>query len=533
MTKRIEDYLAEISEKSSDIGRYVFRGQSNAEWPLRSAANRRLINHFKNTDGSINSEGDTPHFSSRYITYHCDKLIDPARTNGFGFDDGRMLSDIEILAKLQHFGAATGLLDFTRSQLIALWFAVQNDDHDGKVFWVDINDADLGNITHERMAKKLKDLLSEPIGLQPESIEHPLLYWEPIPNGEAGKRILIQRSVFVITARPLIPQHMIHEVKISKEDKKEIREKLENTHSINEESLFKDIYGFSSLMKVSSSISHFNSAEDYFYTGNRKYQQRLYADAIADYDEAIRLKPDYAGAYYNRGNAKHSLEQYEQTIVDYDEAIRLKPDYAKAYYNRGNAKHSLEQYEQAIADYDEAIRLKPDYAKAYYNRGNAKGLLGQYEQAIADYDEAIRIKPDFVEAYNNRGNAKHSLGQYEQAIADYDEAIRIKSDHVEAYSNRGATKHSLGQYEKAIVDCDEAIRLKPDYAEAYNNRGSAKHSLKQYAEAITDCDQAIRLKPDFAQAYSNRGNAKAALGQNKAAAADFEKAERLDPTFAE
>ena len=526
MTKSIEDYLAEISEKSSDIGSCVFRGQSNAEWSLRSAANRRLIKHFKNTDGSINSENDIPHFSSRYITYHCDKLIDPARTNSFGFDDGRMLSDIEILAKLQHFGAATGLLDFTRNQLIALWFAVQNDDHDGKVFLVNINDTDLRNITHERMAENLKDILSEPI-------EYPLLYWEPIPNGEAGKRILLQRSVFVITARPLIPQHMIHEVKISKEDKKEIREKLENTYSINEESLFKDIYGFSSLMKASSSINHFNSAEDYFYTGNRKYQQGLYANAIADYDESLRLNPNSAETYNNRGSAKHSLGQLEQAIADYDEAIRLNPDFAKAYSNRGTAKGLLGQLEQAIADYDEAIRLNPDFAETYYNRGKAKGLLGQYEQAIADCDEAIRIKPDYVDAYNNRGYAKHLLGQHEKAIADYDEAIRLNPDYADAYNSRGNAKHSLGQPEQAIADYAEAIRIKPDYAEAYYNRGLVKASLEQYEQAIADYDEAIRLNPALAEAYRNRSRAKTALGQNEEAAADFEQAKRLDPTLTE
>jgi hypothetical protein len=42
---------------------------------------------------------------------------------------------------LQHYGAATGLVDFSRDFLIALWFAAHdNKGKNGKVFVLDIND---------------------------------------------------------------------------------------------------------------------------------------------------------------------------------------------------------------------------------------------------------------------------------------------------------------------------------------------------------------------------------------------------------
>ena len=249
------------------------------------------------------------------------------------------------------------------------------------------------------------------------------------------------------------------------------------------------------------------SAETYFLRGVAKFSlEQSYAAAIADFDTAIRLKPDYAAAYYNRGYAKDELGQYAAAIADYDTAIRLKPDNAAAYYNRGIAKYELGQYAAAIADYDTAIRLKPDYAAAYFLRGNAKGRLGQYAAAIADYDTAIRLKPDYAAAYFLRGNAKDELGQYAAAIADFDTAIRLKPDDAAAYINRGYAKGKLGQYFAAIADYDTAIRLKPDDAAAYYNRGYAKYELGQYAAAIADYDTAIRLKPDDAAAYINRGN---------------------------
>ena len=269
------------------------------------------------------------------------------------------------------------------------------------------------------------------------------------------------------------------------------------------------------------------SAETYFTWGNTKAGLGDYKGAIADYDIAIRLKPDDAIAYNNRGAAKGDLGQHFAAIADFDIAIRLKPDDAIAYNNRGNAKDDLGQHFAAIADYDTAIRLKLDYADAYYNRGITRHNLGQYFVAIADYDTAIRLKPDDAEAYYNRGVAKGKLGQRSAAITDYDTAIRLKPDDAIAYNNRGFAKYNLGQYSAAIADYDIAIRLKPDDAEAYNNRGIAKGKLGQHFAAIADYDTAIRLKPDYAKAYYNRGVAKAELNRISEAKRDVRTALRL------
>ena len=48
-----------------------------------------------------------------------------------------------------------------------------------------------------------------------------------------------------------------------------------------------------------------------------------------------------------RGSAKDELGRYQEAIADYDEAIRLQPDDAEAYSNRGNAKAALGRYQEA------------------------------------------------------------------------------------------------------------------------------------------------------------------------------------------
>ena len=59
--------------------------------------------------------------------------------------------------------------------------------------------------------------------------------------------------------------------------------------------------------------------------------------AIADYDRAILVNPNYTNAYNSRGNAWRDKGEFGKAIADYNEAIRIDPKLAPAYNDRGNA----------------------------------------------------------------------------------------------------------------------------------------------------------------------------------------------------
>ena len=276
-----------------------------------------------------------------------------------------------------------------------------------------------------------------------------------------------------------------------------------------------------------------NTYQAYYDRGEAKVKLDLFEEALSDYNEAIRLKPDFTEAYYYRGVVKFTLGQHKKAISDFDEVIRLNPDDANAYHIRRAIKNNLGLHKEVVSDFDEFIRLNPDDAEAYNNRGEAKEKLGQYKEAINDYGEAIRLKPDYVDAYNNRGNAKYELEQYEEAISDYDKSIHLDPDYAVAYYNLGLVKRDLGRHEEAISDFNEAARLDPNDPETYYNRGLAKGRLGQHEEEISDYDEVIRLNSDHAEAYYYRGITKAQLGRYEEAINDFNEFIRLNPDYAE
>ena len=96
-------------------------------------------------------------------------------------------------------------------------------------------------------------------------------------------------------------------------------------------------------------ITFGQTAEEYNDKGDKKYDLEDYKGAIADYNKAIQLKPDYALAYYNRGITKFDLKDYNGAITDYNKAIQLNPSDTLAYYFRGLAKYNLKDCNGAIA----------------------------------------------------------------------------------------------------------------------------------------------------------------------------------------
>jgi tetratricopeptide (TPR) repeat protein len=144
--------------------------------------------------------------------------------------------------------------------------------------------------------------------------------------------------------------------------------------------------------------------------------------AAAGAAPAVQEEELTAQKWFERGFAAVDIDE---KLRFYNEAIRLKPDYADAFNNRGNARYDKGDLEGALQDYTEAIRLKPDYALAFNNRGIARYDKGDLEGELQDYNEALRLKPDYADAFNNRGIARRAKGDSEGALQDYKEAIRL------------------------------------------------------------------------------------------------------------
>lgn len=114
------------------------------------------------------------------------------------------------------------------------------------------------------------------------------------------------------------------------------------------------------------------------------------ADAIANFDLAVSLKPMWPEAYNRRASLLSEIDRHREAIADMDKALALEPD--SYYYLINRASHKVDAgLEEGIADYDSALELAPNDLELIFDRGKANQKFGRVGPARSDYHKALRI----------------------------------------------------------------------------------------------------------------------------------------------
>ena len=193
------------------------------------------------------------------------------------------------------------------------------------------------------------------------------------------------------------------------------------------------------------------------------------AEAMTHYQEAIRLKPDYADAHLNLGNALYQLGNLDGAAIHYERPLALAPGSADAHNNVGVVYRKLGRLNEALAHLEQALRLKPDMADAHYNLGLVFSDQGFPEKAEACFQRALARQPNSAEFCNDLGNAGQGPGKSEQATASYQRALQIQPDHVSALNNLAVALQDQARIEEAEAYLHRALHVQPSQVVAHSN----------------------------------------------------------------
>ena len=188
-----------------------------------------------------------------------------------------------------------------------------------------------------------------------------------------------------------------------------------------------------------------------------------------------------ADMYIDKGDRLAAQERYAEAIAEYAEAVSIAPHNYDAYFHRGNAYLNKGDYDAAIADYGNAIALDPNLTSAHYNRGLAYMRMGEYDKAILACDTVAMLDPDDPDPHILKGATHIFQADYSKAIVSYDQAISLDRYNPDIYYIRGLSHAELGDVPKARRDYEEALVL----YEA-RERWSEAHEVKRALERLNE-----------------------------------------------
>ncbi len=175
------------------------------------------------------------------------------------------------------------------------------------------------------------------------------------------------------------------------------------------------------------------------------------------------------------------MGQFAQAVADYDEAIRLQNDDAGFYTGRGHAHARLRQFETALDDYDQAVKFDPTNPERITNRGDAYRSLGQWELAANDFRQAIVLDSQFGRALQSSAwlmatCPDAAFRHPELAVRAAQKAIELDGSQDYIYLDTlAAAWANSGQFDKAQDVVRRAVQLAPT-----ENAAPLKHRLELY-----------------------------------------------------
>jgi len=233
-----------------DIG--AWRGQADCKWKLDSSLVRRWKEHRE-------FMGPAYPLDEARLRRHEKAVIERCREAGFLEPN----AELELLAKLQHHGGATRLLDCTRNAFVALWFASQGPlDSDGILVGFRLSSDRALKLDTKMLECTVDELLQEAEGR--------LLWWQP---RQSHPRIAAQQALFVFSEhvdRPWGSVNLTGErdmtgigdvpgivsMLVSSDLKQSLEPCWEPVFGFAEETLFPDFDGFASSQGISKSFPH-------------------------------------------------------------------------------------------------------------------------------------------------------------------------------------------------------------------------------------------------------------------------------------
>lgn len=295
------------------------------------------------------------------------------------------MSDLDILADIQHNGGATCLVDFSKNILTALWFACSSDfNADGFVYCYNIMEDiivkdSLSSINQHEEKRSISSLLAQTYRETNISSDTDtrFLLWEPSPH---NNRILRQDSVFILgIERFYVNKHPIQVVKIPSKNKRKILMAMDTLFNINEKTIYNDSVGYSNT----------NSKSKPFHEIVNNPFERGYVDMIkGNYSSALEFLKLYEGNSYKNG------------VLSLPEKLDLHYSLAVCYKKLKRQNGDIIYVENALLEYKKVITL----AKKIIN---ARVLTPN----IVEY-----FITKCIRAYNGTIDILYSTGKFHEGI---------------------------------------------------------------------------------------------------------------------
>jgi tetratricopeptide (TPR) repeat protein len=256
---------------------------------------------------------------------------------------------------------------------------------------------------------------------------------------------------------------------------------------------------------------------------------RLWADALPNCDEALRLNPAAQGTRYRRARVLLELDRGEEALEELETILEESPLRDDALQLAGYTAATLGLNDDAHSYYSRYLELKPGNVTVRMRVAYELSQAGDPHGAARLVRDGLELAPDDVDLWEQLGGyefllgeevyrardtgdtgslAPDAVGHYRGAIEAYERVFSERGPETSARILRSGAvaRLRLDEFGDAVVWCETALRSYTADAALWSVYGDALRRMDRLDEALVALDWVEEIDPDRPNVGLRRGS---------------------------
>lgn len=284
------------------------------------------------------------------------------------------------------------------------------------------------------------------------------------------------------------------------------------------------VYRFSLLMRMNrqeeaySSLEEYNSrySSPYVLSTLAEHQLSMYNDstAIAYYDEALDIAPDYAPALLGKAETFRMTRKYDEYfdalgkyVSNPSDAAKSKTDYLSAVIQRSDPKFIRTFSSQMDSVVLKTLRMHPADSNVLYVAGLYYFTTDRRKEAGEMFSRNISVNPSSISA----AASYLEYLMYDQKWAELSlEGIKAydRFPQEPAFLEMASMGHyNLKEFDKVLEVCDKVLEVVPDdttrILRAWSTKGDIYYQKGEAKKAYNAYERALKIDSDYVYVLNN------------------------------
>jgi len=198
---------------------------------------------------------------------------------------------------------------------------------------------------------------------------------------------------------------------------------------------------------------------------------------------------------FERGQNAHAKGDLARALALYEGAIKLRPEFPEAEYQRGVALAALDRSSAAEKAFARAIELRKDWVLPFSALGNLLVRSARDKEAEPILRRALQLGAKDSITLDSLSAVRARAGDKNEALALARTATDDDNASASSWAWRGTLERAAGNKEAALTSLNRSLQIEPQYLAALNERAELRLDTADYQSAIEDLKAALSIKP--------------------------------------